>query len=96
MFDIVDTALEVMEENKSLLISPGFLQGKWKYLAIDMQCTYCVFTLWGSNVPHVPPIHQVYKGSSKIHKFLLGSVMWVSYNTVQLRLLQDRVPLRVQ
>ena len=36
-----------MKEIDRLLISAGFHQGKGKQLAINLQCTYCVFTLWG-------------------------------------------------
>ena len=37
----------------SLLISAGFLQGKGKQLATNLQCIYRVFTLWGSTGDHL-------------------------------------------
>ena len=45
MFDTVDTASSY--EWEFFAHSAGFLQGKRKWLVINLRCTYSIFTLWG-------------------------------------------------
>ncbi len=45
MFDMVHTAL-IIESIDRLLISSGIFQDKRKWVISNLNCTYCVFTLW--------------------------------------------------
>ncbi len=45
--DTVDTSFTYAISIDHLQISEWIFQGKRKYSAFDLKCTYCIFTLWG-------------------------------------------------
>ena len=49
MFNIVDTSFSYGRVLIVCCLSLQQFEGKGKYSACDLQCRYCVFTLWGRN-----------------------------------------------
>ena len=71
------TCLKILPLHVRLLISGGIFQAKRKQLAMNRQCTYCVFTLFGRTAY----LHSVL---TDIKSFIFASVQKVCFDYIDL------------